>query len=279
MSAYEKIVTLYDTAEHAQAAKANLKHAGFFENDISTVSADALPKGGTALREPGLWQRLFGQGIQEQEASVYAKAVESGGVVLTLRAAQEDIPKAMGILNQHNVIDVKDRAIDTGAFSKAQAAGTPLGTGNAQAAGTPLGPVPVPAKPITADLGKQQVMRLAEEHLDVGKRLVEQGTTRIRRFLTQQPVEQKVALHEEHAEVVRRAIEDPNYVRDVDWSDQTVEIRETAEEPMVTKSTRVAEEIIIDKTGSDRVETIRDTVRKQQAQVEKVIPDVRKKAS
>ncbi len=268
MSVYEKIVTLYDTAEHAEAAKANLKHAGFFESDISMVSSDALPKSGTALREPGLWQRLFGHGIEEHEASVYAKAVESGGVVLTVRAAQEEIPKAMGILNQHNVIDVRDRAIDTGALPKTQAAGIPLG------------PVPVPAKPITADLGKQQVMRLAEEHLDVGKRLVEQGTTRIRRFVTQQPVEQKVALHEEHAEVVRRAIEDPNYVRDIDWSDQTVEIQETAEEPMVSKSSRITEEVIIGKTGTDRVETIRDTVRKQQAQVEKnPASDLRKKAS
>lgn len=268
MSTYEKIVTLYDTAEHAEAAKANLTHAGFAGSDISMVSANALPRSETALREPGLWHRLFGHGIEEHEASVYAKAVQSGGVVLTVRAAQEEIPRAMGILNQHNVIDVKDRAIDTGAFSKSQAAGTPLGS------------VPVPAKPITTDLGKQQVMRLAEEHLDVGKRLVEQGTTRIRRFITQQPVEQKISLHEEHAEVVRRAIADPNYVRDIDWSDETVEIRETAEEPMVSKTARVAEEIVIGKTGSDHVETIRDTVRKQQAQVEKSpAPDIRRKAS
>jgi uncharacterized protein (TIGR02271 family) len=267
MSVYEKIVTLFDSAEHADAARANLKHAGFLESDISTVSANSLPRSGTALREPGLWQRLFGRGIEEHEASVYAKAVESGGVVLTLRAAQEDIPKAMGILNQHNVIDVKDRAIDTG-VSRAQ--GTPLGG---------PGPVPVPAKPITADLGKQQVMRLAEEHLEVGKRLVEGGTTRIRRFVTQQQVEQKVALHDEHAEVIRRAVEDPSYVKDVDWSDQTVEIRETAEEPIVSKNARVAEEIVIGKTGSDRVETIRDTVRKQQAQVERIpAPDRRKAA-
>jgi uncharacterized protein (TIGR02271 family) len=268
MSTYEKIVTLYDTAEHAEAAKANLKHAGFSESDMSTVSSNALPRSAAALREPGLWNRLFGRGIEEHEASVYAKAVESGGVVLTVRAAQEDIPRAMGILNQHNVIDVRDRAIDAGAFSKAQTTGTPLG------------PVPVPAKPITTDLGRQQVMRLAEEHLDVGKRLVEQGTTRIRRFVTQQPVEQKITLHEEHADIVRRAIADPNYVRDVDWSDQTVEIQETAEEPMVTKSARVAEEIVIGKTGTDHVETIRDTVRKQQAQVEKnPATDIRRKAS
>jgi hypothetical protein len=32
-------------------------------------------------------------------------------------------------------------------------------------------------------------------------------------------VEEQVTLHEEHAEVVRRAVSDPNYVKDIDWSD------------------------------------------------------------
>jgi uncharacterized protein (TIGR02271 family) len=266
MAVYEKIVTLFDTAEHAEAAKANLKHAGFFENDISLVSSNSLPKSASALREPGLWNRLFGRGIEEHEASVYAKAVESGGVVLTVRAAEGDIPKAMGILNQHNVIDVKDRTFDT----TARAATT------TQASAVP----PAPARPITSDLGKQQVMRLAEEHLEVGKRLVEGGATRVRRFVTEQPVEAKVSLHDEHVEVLRRAVQDPTYVKDVDWSDQTMELQETAEEPIISKTARVAEEIVIGKTGYDRVETVRDTVRKQQAQVEKIpAADVRRKVA
>jgi uncharacterized protein (TIGR02271 family) len=128
----------------------------------------------------------------------------------------------------------------------------------------------VPARPITSDLGKNEVIRLAEEHLNVGKRLVEQGTTRIRRFVTEKPVEEQVTLHEEHAEVVRRAISDPDYVKDIDWSDTTVEVLETAEQAVVSKSARVAEEVVVGKTGSDRVETVRDTVRRQQVEVERV---------
>jgi hypothetical protein len=34
------------------------------------------------------------------------------------------------------------------------------------------------------------------------------GTTRIRRFVTEGPVEAQVNLHEEHAQVIRRAISD-----------------------------------------------------------------------
>ena len=267
---YEKIVTLFDTAEHAEAAKTNLEHAGFSANDISIVSGDALPKNAGALREPGLWHRLFGSDIEQHEATVYGQAVEKGGVVLSMRASDTDVPKVMGILNQHNVVDVQDRAVQTGVLSKSAAAAMAPAAAIAATAPRAAAAVPPPAKPITGDLGKNEVIRLAEEHLDVGKRLVEQGTTRIRRFVTEKPVEAQVTLHEEHAEVVRRAVADPSYVKDIDWSDSTMEIKETAEEAVVSKSARVAEEVVVGRTGSDRVETVHDTVRKQQVEVERV---------
>jgi uncharacterized protein (TIGR02271 family) len=263
-AAYEKIVTLFDTAEHAEAAKQNLVHAGFSESEISITGNDQIPKSSATLREPGFWQRLFGDDVAQHEATVYAKAVETGGVVLVLRAAAEDVPKAMGILNQHNLVDVKDRAVDTGVITKERAAAF---VAPAAAAATAAA---LPAKPVTADMGKNEVIRLAEEHLDVGKRLVEQGTTRIRRFVTEKPVEEQVTLHEEHAEVVRRAVSDPNYVKDIDWSDKTIEVVETAEEAVVSKSAHIAEEVVVGKTGSDHVETVRDTVRRQQVEVERV---------
>jgi stress response protein YsnF len=111
---------------------------------------------------------------------------------------------------------------------------------------------------------------LAEEQINVGKRLVQEGTTRIRRFVTETPVETQVTLHEEHARVLRRAISDPNYVRNLDWTDKTIEITETVEEPVVTKSVHVAEEVVIQREGSDHVKTVKDKVRRQQVEVERV---------
>jgi uncharacterized protein (TIGR02271 family) len=265
---YEKIVTLFDTADHAAAAKNNLIKAGFSPDEISIVSSSELPKTTAALREPGLWHRLLGSDIEQHEAEVYSKAVEQGGVVLTMRTLDADVPKAMGILNQHNVVDVQDRALKAGLLSKAEA--IPAAAAVAAA---------IPAKPLTADVSKDQVIRLAEEQLEVGKRLVEQGTTRIRRFVTERPVEAQVTLHEEHAEVVRRAISDPSSIKDIDWSDKTVEVMETSEQAVVSKSARIAEEVVIGKTGTDRVETVKDTVRRQQVDVERVpAPDTRKQA-
>ena len=255
---YEKVVTLFDTSEHAEAARRNLEQAGFSTNDISIVSKEGLPGTGTMLREPGLWHRLFGRHIEEHEARVYGNAVEGGGVVLTLRASEPDVPRALGILNQHNVVDVKNRAIETGLLSKAAAARF----GPAMAAA-------MPAKPVTIDMGKTEVLRLAEEQLEVGKRLVKEGTARIRRFVTEKPVEAQVKLHEEHVEIVRRAVSDPAFVRDVDWSDRTIYVDETVEVPTVSKSVHIAEEVVVGRRGTDRVETVKDTVRRQQVDVER----------
>jgi stress response protein YsnF len=54
------------------------------------------------------------------------------------------------------------------------------------------------------------------------------------------------------------------------WSDKAYEMTETAEQALVSKSARVVEEVTLRKTGTDRVETVKDTVRRQQVEVEKV---------
>jgi stress response protein YsnF len=70
--------------------------------------------------------------------------------------------------------------------------------------------------------------------------------------------------------MLRRAAGDANYVQNIDWTDKTIEIAETAEEAMVTKSVHVAEEVVIQKEGSDHVQTLRDKVRRQQVEVERI---------
>ena len=254
---YEKIVTLFDTPEHAEAARHNLEAAGYPASDISVVNNKTLSSGGTTVREPGLWHRLFGRDIEQHEAMVYGRTVESGGVVLTLRVADSEVPRAMGILNTHKVVDVQQRAVDHGLVSAEEAPPQP----------SPA--VTRAAATVATPIAKDQVLRLAEEQLDVGKRMIQEGTARIRRFVTEKPVEAKVTLHEEHAQVVRKAISDPNYVKDIDWSDRTIEVSETDEEAVVSKRARIAEEVVVSKEGTDREETIRDKVRRQQVEVER----------
>jgi uncharacterized protein (TIGR02271 family) len=258
---YEKIVTLFDTAQHAEVARHNLETAGFSPSEISSITSKTLALAGDRLREPGLWQRLFGRDIRPYEATVYGRAVEAGGVVLTVRVPESDVAKATSILNAHDAVDIQKRAVAEGLLPTATTTTTTKTT-------------TAPVKPATMAAGStvlagEEVLSLAEEQINVGKRMVREGTTRIRRFITEMPVEAQVTLHEEHTAILRRAITDPNFVRDIDWTDKTIEVNETAEEPVVTKSAHIAEEVVIRKEGTDTVRTLRDKVRKQQVEVER----------
>jgi len=121
----------------------------------------------------------------------------------------------------------------------------------------------------------EEVLRLAEEQLQVGKRMVETGQTRVRRFVTEREVSADVTLHEEHADVLRRAVTDSKYIGEIDWADSTIEVVETAEQALVNKTARVVEEVSLKKIGSDHVETVRDKIRRQQVEIERLGPDGR----
>ena len=272
--AYEKVVTVYDTLAHAEKAVAVLKAAGYNAGDISVLdrrSLEAEEAHELDLREPSLWRRLFGHNVHDHEATIYGRALEGGGVVVTIRVPDTEVPRVMGLLDVHNPVDVLQRAATVGAIPAALAAKA--------AAAAPSTPLPAVAKAVVASANpaKDDVIRLAEEQLNVGKKLVEEGTTRIRRFVTEKPVEASVTLHEEHAEVLRRAVADPNYIGDIDWSDKTIEVTETAEQAVVSKTSRIAEEVVVRKEGSDRTEVIKDTVRRQQVEVERLKADPAKK--
>jgi stress response protein YsnF len=254
---YEKIVTLYDTSDHAEAARRNLESAGFPASEISIITNKSIGLSSDRLREPGLWHRLFGKEIQQYEAAVYGRSVDAGGAVLTIRVPETEVSRATAILNAHQSVDMLKRAEQQGLIQTAARSTAPMAAAGAAIRATGVST-------------PEEVLALAEEKIDVGKRMVQEGTTRIRRFVTETPVEAQVSLHEEHARVVRRAIADPSYVRNLDWTDKVIEITETAEEAVITKSAHVAEEVVVQREGSDHVETVRDKVRRQQVEVERV---------
>jgi uncharacterized protein (TIGR02271 family) len=260
---YEKIVTLYDTADHAEAAKRRLEAAGFPSSEISLINSKTLGLASDKLRDPGLWHRLFGRDIQQYEATIYGRSVDSGGAVLTVRVPETEIAKATSILNAYQSVDLLKRAEQEGLIQTApKTAAAPTRETVAAVPPKPL------AQTVVGTTPAEEVLALAEEELNVGKRLVQEGTTRIRRFVTETPVEAQVTLHEEHARIVRRAITDPNYLKNIDWANKTIEITESAEEPVVTKSVHVTEEVVIQREGTDQVKTVRDKVRRQQVEVE-----------
>jgi hypothetical protein len=166
--AYEKIVAAYDKSGTAKEAARALEASGFPSGDIRVLNRDTLSA--SEMREAGIWRRLFGPNVGENESTVYSRTIESGGALLTLRAQDTEIPRAMKILDVHSPVDVNERAAS---FGFKTAAVPPTGA-------------------VRAPVG-EEVLRLAEEQLDVGKRVVEIGKARIRRFIVEKPVELRFA--------------------------------------------------------------------------------------
>ena len=86
--------------------------------------------------------------------------------------------------------------------------------------------------------------------------------------------EEQVTLHSETVNVERRSVDRP--VSDADMSalkEQSFELAETDEEAVVSKQAHVVEEVVVSKQGQDRTETVRDTVRRQDVEVDRQTGD------
>jgi uncharacterized protein (TIGR02271 family) len=105
-----------------------------------------------------------------------------------------------------------------------------------------------------------------EEQLDVGKQRVT-GTATVRRYVTQRPVEEQVRLRDERIRIERRPVDRDVSTADDAFTEKRVDITETSERPVVEKVARVVEEVVVNKDVNERVETVRDTVRKEDVEV------------
>jgi uncharacterized protein (TIGR02271 family) len=113
----------------------------------------------------------------------------------------------------------------------------------------------------------ERVVPVGEERLNVATRIVGGETTRIRRRVVEQPVEQQVTLREEKVVVERRPStgkpQDTNLL-----TETVVEMSDSREVPTVWKSLHVAEEVVLRKQVTERTEKVRDTVRRDVVEVD-----------
>jgi uncharacterized protein (TIGR02271 family) len=257
----EIIVALYDTEAHAAAAVRDLETAHVPPEAISRHAGTGSALGGAASnansgRGQGFWSSLFG-GEPDHDTAVYDRSLESGSSVVTVRVPGEHVDGVTRILERHDPIDIDERAASFGLDANRT---TPATSG-----------APVSHEAALRN-GDEQVIPLSEEQLTIGKRLVNRGTTRIRRFVVETPVEENVTLHTERVSIDRRPASAGARVDDADFTDRTIEVTETDEEAVVGKTARVKEEVVVHKEAADRVETVRDTVRRQDVEIERDDP-------
>ena len=113
-----------------------------------------------------------------------------------------------------------------------------------------------------------------EEQLQVGKRAVRRGGVRVVTRMSERPVEENVTLREEHVRVERRPADRDVTAADMaGMKDGVIEVTETNEEAVVSKQARVVEEIVVNRDVVDCEETVRDTLRRTDVDVQNVATD------
>lgn len=116
------------------------------------------------------------------------------------------------------------------------------------------------------------VLPVIEEELQVGKRQVERGRMRVYTRISERPVAEQVTLRDETVHIERRPVDLTLSQADAAnaFQQQSIEMTETGEEAVVSKTARVVEEVRIDKETSERTETVRDSVRHTIVDVENI---------
>jgi uncharacterized protein (TIGR02271 family) len=272
MEDFETIVAVYDTPAHAELAVGDLRQAKVPESAISRYKGSTTTTETAPVRERGFWASLFGGDTHDDE-HIYERSARSGSSIVVVRTPLRDVDAVMDILERHNPVNIDERAESYGASAgtmTAAAASTaaPGSDRSAAAAGSP------PAVPSYADGSVAagttgEALHLSEEQLVVGKRLVNRGGTRLRRYVVETPVQEDVSLHSETIKVERRPVTG-DAGTEPDFSEKTIEMTASAEEAVIGKTAHVAEEVSLRKEASDRVETVRDTVRKEEVEVEQI---------
>ena len=262
------IIGLFENEGEARRAVVELVDAGISREDIGVTSQqyaggetykDEERHEGVGDKIGNFFNSLFG-GDYADDANNYTDAVRRGQTVVTVDCeSEEQADRVVSILDRFDA-DVDERgssyAGDRGA-AYAATSRTDYDETNVD----------------TARLreGGEATLPVMEEELQVGKRQVERGGVRVRSRVIERPVEEVVRLREERVNVERRPVNRPVSETDLNaFREGSFELRERSEELVVDKQARVVEEVAINKEVGERAETVRDTVRKTDVDVEEV---------
>lgn len=273
-----KIIGFFNSMERARQVENDLTDAGFGSSDVRIYEGKD---------EPGLWDRMkewFGY-ADEEDRNLYHEAARRGGVAVVCDTSDDDTPsaeRATQIMQRHNPIDLEGQSAQwrkegwTGQrTSTTTSAGSDVaGVAVRGQSASPAQPGRVPATGPTASRQTEgQSIPVVQEQLSVSKRTVLRGGIRVHSHVTERPVERQVELREERAQVERRPADRPVRPGERAFEERAIEVTETSEQPVVSKEAKVVEEVNVRKDVTHRTETVRDTVRKTDVDVEKLSGD------
>lgn len=187
-------------------------------------------------------------GVPMGDARGYAESLRRGRAMVIISADNDRADDAAMIMSRGGALPIDER--------QGMPASAPPATGLASQGRAPSGEI------------REEVI---EEDIRVGKREVDRGGVRVFTHFTEKPVSENVTLREEHVDVERRPVDRPATDADLSRpSREEVVIRETGEEPVVSKQARVVEEVVVSKDVQERNAKVQDTARRKDVDVEQI---------
>lgn len=249
------VSALFDSQDDAQRTVDRLFEAGV---DMSRIRMDAGSMDTTPAQTDqgkGFWDSLGDLLMPEEDRYSYAEGLSRGGQLLTVSGVTNtEYETVLDILDDEGTVNLDER----------EASWRSEGWGGYEASTYATG------HPTTTDhsaASADETIPVVEERLRVGKRDTSHGRVRVRAYTVETPVSEMVELRDEHVELVRTPVDRPAKV-DEDYQERSFEAEEHREEAVVSKEARVVEEIGLRKTSDTRQETVSDTVRHTEVEVD-----------
>jgi len=275
----QTVIGFFDDAADAQRAVEKLVSNGFDRvridissgnrSDTVSTSSDSSDRHEHESGITRFFKNLFGD--NDDEADRYSRVGMRSNSIVTVHAQSSDeAERAADLLDDYGAINVNERASQYDTTNTTSDRSTTMDT-------TSTGDTSYNRTADTenrrTDIGdtsdRDTTINRIEEDLQVGKRTVETGGVRVRSRIIEKPVEENIRLREERVTVERNRV-DRTASRDElsNFEERDIELTERAEVPVVNKEARVVEEIRVSKDVDEREETIRDTVRKTEVDIE-----------
>jgi len=253
------LLAAFSNNSKAQAAVQELERSGVERDRIHAHAGGTAGTGESTQHEGGFtgWLKsLFGNDEQD-----YTTAYAGGNTIVAVDAANNEVDSIADILDRYNPLDLQAQS------TSASAAGAGASGSRSTAQTTP------PKARATANRPDEtsSAVPVVQEDLAVGKRSFQRGGVRVYSRVVDRPVEENIRLRDERVYVDRQPVDRPVTADDLRGNqDEVIEVKEYAEEPVVEKRARVVEEVRVGKDVSERTETVRDSVRHTEVNVEQL---------
>jgi len=281
------VVGIFNTEEEARSAVDQLVASGFDRSNIDYARGSAQWNDADSENhndnENGITRFFKNLFDSKDESDRYSRVAKNGCVVTVHTQSSDEANRASELLDEYGAVDVDENdrkynmqgnKMSSDYSNRANTNADDLNeTDNAYGPQANRSGDDTYLNDTSTDK-KNRKMPVIEENLEVGKKVVETGGVRLRSRIVEKPVEETIRLREEHVNVERNKVDRRATDEDFNnFKDETIEVREQREVPVVNKSAKVVEEVSVNKTVDHREEKVRDQVRNKEVDVEDITPN------